>query len=260
MTILHSLIFGIVEGLTEFLPISSTFHLITVGRLLGLESNPFTSMFEVVIQGGAILSLLFIYTQTFLKNHTLTLKVLCSFIPTAIVGLILYKIIKGIFFNTNALMLAVFVGIGILFLLIEHRVTLGKLSLHKSLTSISWKEALLIGLAQSTAVIPGVSRSGSVILLMMYLGFRRDEAAKYTFLLSVPTILAASSLDLYQNRFIFVDNPANFTPLAVGFIASFIVAYLVVQWLLHYLGSHTLRLFAWYRFAIAIFILFILGV
>ncbi|KKU46776.1 MAG: Undecaprenyl-diphosphatase [Microgenomates group bacterium GW2011_GWA2_46_7] len=259
MIILHSLILGIVEGLTEFLPISSTFHLITAGRLLGLPNNSFTSMFEVVIQGGAILSLLFIYTKTFLANRELTLKVIFSFIPTALVGLILYKIIKGIFFSTHWLMLVVFVGMGILFLLVERLVTQGKLSLHKSLDSLSWKEAFLVGLAQSSAVMPGVSRSGSVISLMMYLGYRRDEAAKYTFLLSVPTILSASLLDLFQSRSLLVANPENFIPLLVGFVASFIVAYFVVKWLLHYLGTHTLALFAWYRFIVAALVLFILG-
>ncbi|MFH1244736.1 MAG: undecaprenyl-diphosphate phosphatase [bacterium] len=260
MIILHSLILGIVEGLTEFLPISSTFHLIIVGKLLGLQDNSFTSMFEVVIQGGAIMSLLFIYTKTFLANRQLSLKVIFSFIPTAIVGLILYRIIKGIFFSTDWLMLAVFVGMGILFLLVERLVTRGQLSLHKSLNSLSWTEALLVGLAQSSAVIPGISRSGSVISLMVFLGYRRDEAAKYTFLLSVPTILSASLLDLFQNKSLFVANPENFAPLLVGFVVSFIVAYFVVKWLLRYLGTHTLRLFAWYRFVVAILVLVILGI
>lgn len=260
MNIFHGVIFGIVEGLTEFLPISSTFHLITFSRLLGLTPTPFVKMFEVVIQGGAILSLMFIYTRTLLSNKTLLLRVITSFVPTAIVGAILYKIIKEVFFSTNWLMLVAFVGVGVLFLLLERLISSGKLVPSRSLFSLTQKEAILIGLAQATAVIPGVSRSGAVLLLMILLGYRRDEAAKYTFLLSVPTILAATCLDLFRNRLIFTNQPGDLMVLILGFASAFLVAYFVVTWLLQYLATHTLRIFAWYRFIVAGLILLILGI
>lgn len=258
MTILHSLLFGLIEGLTEFLPISSTFHLIALGNILGLAETPFLKMFEVFIQSGAILALLLMYARTLLLNRNLSLKVITSFIPTALIGFLLYKVIKDVFFSSHWLMLAVFVGVGILFLLIERLVVRGRLILHKSLSHISWKEALWIGLAQATAVIPGISRSGSVLLTMMSLGYKRDEAAKYTFLLSVPTILAASLFDLYRNRLIVMHISQDFIALAIGFLCAFVVAHLVLQWLLKYLANHTLVIFAWYRFIVAGFIIFTL--
>lgn len=258
MTILHSLILGIVEGITEFLPISSTFHLIATSRWLGLASNDFLSTFEIVIQGGAILALTSIYLRTFLTNHTLSLRVFLSFLPTSIVGFALYSIIKGYFFSATWLTWFIFILVGFLFLFTESWVSSGRLNLRLSLDSLTNIQALLIGLAQSLAVIPGVSRAGSVILVMMLLGYRRDEAARYTFLLSLPTILAASSLDLLRSRSLF-SQPNEFLLLAVGFVTSFVVAYFVVKWFLHYLGSHTLHLFAWYRFILAGIILVTLG-
>lgn len=258
MTILHSLILGIVEGLTEFLPISSTFHLIATSRWLSLANNDFLSTFEVVIQGGAILALLTIYLRTLLTNRTLSSRVLLSFLPTAVVGFVLYSFIKSYFFAATWLSWVIFVLVGLLFLLTESWVSSGRLNLRHSLESLTNAQALLIGLAQSLAVIPGVSRAGSVIVAMMFLGYRRDEAARYTFLLSLPTILAASSLDLLRSRSLFSQPNETFL-LALGFVTSFVVAYFVVKWFLHYLSSHTLRLFAWYRFILAGIILATLG-
>lgn len=258
MTILQSLILGIVEGITEFLPISSTFHLIATSRWLGLASNDFLSTFEIVIQGGAILALTSIYLRTFLTNHTLSLRVFLSFLPTSIVGFALYSIIKGYFFSATWLTWVVFVLVGLLFLLTEYLVSSRRLKLQLSLDALTLQQSLWIGVAQSLAVIPGVSRAGSVIVAMMFLGYRRDEAARYTFLLSLPTILAASSLDLLRSRSLFSQPNETFL-LAVGFVTSFVVAYFVVKWFLSYISSHSLRLFAWYRFILAGIILATLG-
>lgn len=252
MNILQSIILGIIEGLTEFLPVSSTFHLIVTSQLLSLTDSDFLKMFEVVIQGGAICALLFIYAKTLWLDRELSLKVGLSFIPTAIVGALLYKMIKGIFFGSNNLMLAAFVGVGLIFLIIERLVKQKKLVLTKSLANLSYAQALSIGLAQSLAVVPGVSRAGSVIVAMMGMGYKRDEAAKYTFLLSLPTILAAAALDLFKNRTLLTGLGNEKTVLAVGFVTAFIVAYLVVRWLLGYLKSHTLEIFAWYRLALGL--------
>jgi len=252
MNILQSLVLGIVEGLTEFLPISSTFHLIVSSKILGLPSTDFLKLFEVVIQSGAIFALVFIYTKTLLSDKKLFLNVIYSFIPTAIVGFGLHKIIKNIFFESNWLMLSVFIGIGILFIVIEKYA----LNLVKTCESLTPKQAILIGLAQACSVVPGVSRAGSVIVAMMFMGYKRDEAAKYTFLLSLPTIFAASALDLYQGRAILSNLTDGWILLGVGVVVALISAYLVVKWFTSYLSTHTLEIFGWYRLALAAILVF----
>ena len=247
MNILHSLILGLVEGLTEFLPISSTFHLIITSKILGLNSNEFLKLFEVVIQSGAIFALLFIYAKTLWNDRRLLLNVIYSFIPTAIVGFVLHKIIKTVFFESNWLMLTVFILMGFVFLLLEKYI--GKLD--KDCTKLSTRDAIIIGLAQATSVIPGVSRSGSIIVAMMMLGYKREEAAKYTFLLSLPTIFSATALDLIGSRSLLFSQVGGWELLLVGTLTSLVVGYLVVKWLTNYLATHTLRVFGWYRLSIA---------
>lgn len=255
MNILQSLILGIVEGLTEFLPISSTFHLIMASRLLGLVSSDFLKLFEVVIQSGAIIALLFLYTKTLLGDPKLIKNVLASFLPTAIVGYGLHRIIKTVFFEFDLLMLGVFIGMGILFLLLEKYFSPRPQLLSKQISALTLKQSLLIGLSQALSVVPGVSRAGSVIVAMMCLGYKRDEAAKYTFLLSLPTILGASALDLYQGRELLSGLSGSWLLVSVGFVTAFVVAYLVVKWFTQYLASHTLAIFGWYRLVVAAILL-----
>lgn len=253
MNILQSFILGIVEGLTEFLPISSTFHLIVSARFLNLISSDFLKLFEVVIQSGAIVALLFLYTKTLLSDKKLLFNVFFSFIPTALIGFLLHNIIKTIFFESNWLILLAFVGMGLVFLIIEKNPPV----LTKDCAGLTGKQAVLIGLAQACSVIPGVSRAGSVIVAMMLLGYKRDEAAKYTFLLSLPTIIAASALDLFQGRELLMIISDGWLLLGIGFVTALAVAYFVVKWLTTYLSTHTLEIFGWYRLALAgILILF----
>ncbi len=243
MNILQVLILGVVEGLTEFLPISSTFHLILTSRLLALESSNFLKLFEVVIQSGAVIALLFIYFQTLIRDRKLIVNIIYSFIPTAVVGFVLHKIIKDVFFESDWLMLSVFVGMGVIFLVLESRIT----NLVKKCQDVTTKDALLIGLAQATSVIPGVSRSGSIIVIMMLLGYKRTEAAKYTFLLSLPTIFSATMVDLIQNRELLFSTGNGWSLIILGTVVSLISGYIVVKWFISYLGTHTLRVFGWYR-------------
>ncbi len=259
MNILQSLILGVVEGLTEFLPISSTFHLIMASRLLQLPSSEFLKLFEVVIQSGAIIALLFIYTKTLLGSPKLILNVLASFVPTAIIGFGLHKIIKTVFFESDLLMFSVFIGVGILFIILEKYYGPRPQLLKKDISNITIKQAIVIGLAQACSVVPGVSRAGSVIIAMMCLGYKRDEAAKYTFLLSLPTIFGASALDLYQGRELLIGLSGSTTLIAIGFITAFIVAYGVVKWFTQYLSTHTLAIFGWYRLAVSALILIFMG-
>jgi undecaprenyl-diphosphatase len=255
MNYFHALVLGIVEGLTEFLPISSTFHLIMTSKILGLASTNFLKMFEVFIQSGAIFSLVFIYLKTLLSDKKLFLNVLYSFIPTATVGFVLHKIIKDVFFESNLLMLSMFVAVGLLFIFIEK----SNLKLSKNIESLTLKQSLLIGLAQAVSVIPGVSRAGSVIVAMMLMGYKRDEAAKYTFLLSLPTIFAASALDLYQGRELLSTLSGSYSLLFIGFFTSLFVAYFIVKWLIKYLSSHTLEIFGYYRLVVATILIIIMA-
>lgn len=257
MNIIHTIILSIVEGITEFLPVSSTFHLIFTSKLLGIPDSSFVQLFEVFIQGGAILSVVIIYFQTILKDLELSKKIVVSFFPTAIVGLVLYKMIKKVFFQSPYLMIGVFILFGIIFLITEYLVKHKKINLQKSTKTLTYKEAIIIGLIQSLAVIPGVSRAGAVIIAMMFLGYKRDESARYSFILAIPTILAASFYDLYKMRDVAFHNMNNIRVLSLGFVGAFVCSYFVVKWLLSYLQRNSLTVFGWYRVALGIIILII---
>jgi undecaprenyl-diphosphatase len=250
MNNLQAIILGIVEGLTEFLPVSSTFHLIFAGKVLGLASSDFLKLFEVFIQSGAIFALVFIYVKTLLTNKKLFLNVVYAFIPTALAGAVLYKVIKGIFFEADWLMIGVFILVGVVFIVLEKYQQKHQVVLTKSCDHLNLHDSLIIGTSQALSVVPGVSRAGSVIVAMMLLGYRREEAAKFTFLLSLPTIFAASALDLYQSREMLASMSGGWELLVIGSLVSLVVAYFVVKWFIAYLAQHTLEIFGWYRLII----------
>ena len=237
MDLFQAIVLGIVEGATEFLPISSTFHLIWTSKLLQIPVTDFLKLFEVAIQGGAILAVLVLY------GRKISAKVMISFVPTAIVGLVLYKVIKGIFFENMILQLTVFAGMGILFLIFEKIYK----KQNKKIENITYFQALMIGLIQALAVVPGVSRAGAVILGMMGMGVSREESAKYSFLLAVPTILAASVYDLWKMRSLLSGQIENVQLLIVGSIAAFVSALVIVKWFVGFLQKNTLKTFGWYR-------------
>lgn len=247
MTIFSSIILGVIEGMTEFLPISSTFHLIFVAKILNLPSSSFIKLFEVAIQSGSILALLILYFNNLKKDCLLLKKIFLSFLPTAAIGLIFYKIIKNVFFSSESLMVWVFIGVGFLFFFIEFLVKNNKIKLHKSLPSLSYLEAFLIGLIQSLAIIPGVSRAGIVMVGMMFLGFKRTEAAFYSFFLAIPTIFAASIFDLYKSKEVVFASNGNLFLLAIGFISAFFSAYFTLRWFIAFLTKNSLVWFGVYR-------------
>ena len=253
MNILQTVILGIVEGITEFLPVSSTFHLIWTSKILGIQQTPFLKLFEVAIQSGAILAVIASFAKTALRNPSLIKKVLVAFVPTAIVGFFLFNIIKNIFLENASLQITMFILVGVAFILFER---FSKLSLTPSITSITYTEAFLVGIAQSLAVIPGVSRAGAVLLALMALAIKRKDAAEFSFLLAVPTIFAASVLDIAASHPA-ITNQQEGIVLAVGFLIACITALLVVQWLLKYLERHTLSAFGWYRLALGVLLLFL---
>lgn len=249
MNLLQALIFGIVEGITEFLPISSTGHLMLTAQLLGLSQTEFLKTFEIVIQFGAILSVVVLYWKTLLVNFEALKRVILAFLPTAALGLLFYKIIKQYLMKSNQVVLwSMFIG-GICLIVFE--------ILHKEkddavddISNIPYRSALMIGLFQSIAMIPGVSRSAATIVGGLILGLRRKTIVEFSFLLAVPTMLAATALDLMKNASQFSMAQINF--LSIGFIVSFIFALLSVKFLLNYIKHHTFISFGIYRIILAV--------
>ncbi len=257
MNIVHSAILGVIEGLTEFLPISSTAHLIIAAKLLRLPQTDFMKFFEVFIQSGAILAVVLLYFQYILKHKTLIKQITLSFIPTAVIGFFLYKIIKNVFFSSSMLIIDAIFIVGLLFIILEYFISKKKIILKHSLSSLTPLQAILTGFVQALAVIPGVSRSGIVMFYLMSQGYKRDEAATYSFLLAVPTILAASTYDLLKMRSLIGSSVQYLPLLIVGFVTSFMVAYAVMKWFIGYLKQNSLVSFGIYRIALAIILLFV---
>jgi len=244
-----ALILGIVEGFSEFLPISSTSHLILAGKLLGLAESDFVKSFDIAIQLGAILSVVVLYWRELLVNWETIKKVAVAFLPTGVIGFVLYKIIKNILLGSTAVVLwSLLIG-GIILIVFEmlHR---EKDDATKSLSEITYMQSFLIGVFQSLAVIPGVSRSAATIVGGLILGMKRTIIVEFSFLLAVPTMLAATVYDLYKNGAIFSVLQLNY--LAVGFLTSFIVALASIKFLIRFVQNHTFILFGIYRIALVL--------
>lgn len=254
MTILEAVILGIVEGVTEFLPISSTFHLIWTSRLFGIEQTPFQTLFEVAIQSGAILAVLIPFIRAIKQDTSLLLKVIVAFIPTGIIGVLLYPLIKDVFFGNSRLQLYLFVIIGILFILFEY---LRKQPYTRTIAHITYSEAFIVGIAQSLAIIPGVSRAGAVMLALMALSYKREDAARFSFFIAIPTIMSASVFDLVVSQHV-VQSPENWITLAIGFFVAFGTSLVIVHWFIKYLSHHTISIFGWYRIILAASIILLL--
>jgi len=252
MDLLNTIVLGIVEGVTEFLPISSTAHLIITSKFLNIPQTDFQKLFEVFIQSGAILSVVFLYFWDLKGNFKILKSLFFSFLPTAVVGFFLYKIIKNIFFESSLLTNFSLFFVGVLFIIIEILVRKKKIILKKKIEEMDVFQSLIIGLGQSLAVVPGVSRAGAVILSMIILGYRRDESAKYSFLLSMPTIFMASFYDLYKSKDILLTNLNQVGILLIGFFISFIFALISVKWLIGFLKKNSLIVFGIYRILLAI--------
>ncbi|HLC94378.1 MAG TPA: undecaprenyl-diphosphate phosphatase [Patescibacteria group bacterium] len=252
MTIIQSIVLGAVEGITEFLPISSTAHLILTANFLFLPSSEFVKFFEVFIQAGAIAAVVVLYISYISSRYRLIKNLFFSFIPTAIVGFLLYKTIKNVFFDSFSL-IAVSIGVvGVVFLLVELSIKKRVLSLTRSLHTLSYPEAIVIGLAQAITVVPGVSRAGMVIIAMIFMRFKRSEAAIYSFLLAVPTIFAASLFDLIKTDKTVIFDTRNMLLTAIGFVTSFITALLVIRWFVRFLQNRSLVVFGLYRLILSV--------
>ncbi len=252
MNLINAFVLGIVEGVTEFLPISSTAHLIISSKLLNIPQTEFQKFFEVFIQSGAILAVIFIYWKIIIKNKNLLINIILSFIPTAIVGLLLHKVIKNIFFESFTLIGASLFIVGLFFIIYEYLLKKKVVNTDKKIIQMTILQALLISVGQSLAVVPGVSRAGAVILTMMILGFNREESALYSFVLAVPTLLAASLFDFIKTnpQLIFEDGNPMF--LMVGLFTSFVSALLAIKWFIKFLQKNSLSYFGIYRILLAL--------
>jgi undecaprenyl-diphosphatase len=258
MNMFDATILGIIEGLSEFLPISSTAHLILGAKMLHLEQSDFVKSFEIIIQLGAILSVVTLYFKSFFNINNLQ-KVIIGFIPTAVFGLLVYKRIKASLGDLSVVLWALFIG-GIILIAFEYWNSKRKSSkeLKMSIDQMSIKDCVSVGLFQCVAFIPGVSRSAATIIGGMSLGISRQTIAEYSFLLAVPTMAAASGLDVIKNREV-IMNGGNFTLLAVGFLISFLVGLVAIKTFVSYLKKHDFKIFGYYRIIVAIlFYLFII--
>jgi len=248
VSVLQTLILSIVEGITEFLPISSTGHLILVSELLSISQTEFVKSFEIIIQLGAIMAIVVLYFNKLIENKKIYPKILAAFLPSAIIGFILYKFIKQ-YGDSRIVLVSLFIG-GILLIILEK--ILAKIKIKNDLTieELDLKSCLLVGLSQAISMIPGVSRAAATIIGGMSVGLSRSNAVEFSFLLAVPTMAAATGLDLIKSYQYF--SAQDIKLLILGFIVSFTSAKIAVEWLIKFMKNHSLAAFGVYRIILAI--------
>ena len=248
MDLWSAIILGIVEGATEFLPVSSTGHLILTSKLLGMKATDFLKSFEIIIQLGAILSVVVLYWKSLLFNKEILKRVLLAFVPTGVLGLIFYRLIKKFLGNDQIVIWSLLLG-GV-FLIVFELLHKEKDDAADELGQLPYGKVLLIGLFQSIAMIPGVSRSAATIVGGLILGLKRRTIVEFSFLLAIPTMLAATGMDLVKNAHVFSVDQIGF--LAAGFITSFIVAMASVKFLIHFIQRNNFIPFGVYRIVLVL--------
>jgi undecaprenyl-diphosphatase len=258
---LIAVILGIVEGLTEFLPISSTGHLILAGDLLGFHDEK-AKVFEIAIQTGAMLAIVWEYRRRFLGvavgafsdpvAQRFIINLIVAFIPAAVLGLAFGSLIKQHLFSAVPVAMAFIVG-GVIILWVERRGQTARVDRVIDVDDMTWRDALKVGIAQTFALIPGTSRSGATIIGGMLFGLSRKVATEFSFFLAVPTLVAAGAYSLLKHRALLSSADIGF--FAVGFVTSFISAFVCVRWLLRYIATHDFTVFAWYRIVFGLVVL-----
>jgi undecaprenyl-diphosphatase len=247
--LVNALILGVVEGITEFLPISSTGHLILAAELLGATDERW-KVFNIVIQTGAMLAVVWEYRARFFRvDVALYRNLIVAFIPAAVLGLAFSKYIKSYLFHAVPVALAFIVG-GIIILLVERRSFTPRVEDARAMT---WLDALKVGIAQCFALIPGTSRSGATIIGGMLFGLSRKAATEFSFFLAVPTLVAAGAYDLFKNRALL--SPHDAPIFGVGVVVAFVSAFIVIRWLIRYVATHDFKPFAWYRIVFGLVVL-----
>jgi undecaprenyl-diphosphatase len=251
-SLLTIILLGIVEGITEFIPVSSTGHLILAGALLGYNDDQW-KVFNVVIQLGAILAVVVLYWRTFLAvilglfrrdpgSWRFARNIAVAFLPSAVVGLILHKQIEALLGSPMTVAVALIVG-GIAILVIERRAPEGE---ERGIADLPLKQCLAIGLVQCLSMVPGVSRSGATILGARAMGVQRRTAAEFSFFLAIPTMLGASAVELISNH---DDLGVGMGAIAIGFVVAFVVALGVIRWFVGLVSRRGFAPFGWYRIA-----------
>ena len=262
LLLLKALILGVVEGLTEFLPISSTGHLIIASQLLDFHDEK-GKVFELAIQTGAMLAVVWEYRARF--AHALTglgsdpaarrfvMNLAVAFMPAALLGLAFGSYIKAHLFHAVPVAIAFIVG-GFIILWVERR---PRVPVVESVDDMTWVDALKVGLAQSFALIPGTSRSGATIIGGMLFGLSRRAATEFSFFLAVPTLVLAGAYDLYKHRALL--SAADVPVFSVGLVVSFVSAFVCVRWLIRFIATHDFTIFAWYRIVFGVLLLIVLS-
>lgn len=254
MGLFESFLLGAIEGFTEFLPISSTGHLILATELLGISSTEAVRSFHIFVQLGAILAVVVLFWRKFLDRNVV-LRLIVGFIPTGILGFIFYPLVKGYLLgNSMVVVAALFLG-GVALIVFE-RFYKEPEEAQTDLAKLPFKTAAIVGLFQSLAMIPGVSRSAATIVGGLLLGMKRTAIVEFSFLLAVPTMIAATGYDLYKTAAVFGE--ADIASLAVGFVTSFVVALLSMRLLLSFVRKHTFVPFGIYRIIIAVLFVLII--
>jgi undecaprenyl-diphosphatase len=257
--LLKAAVMGVVEGLTEFLPISSTGHLILAGALLGFDDDK-AKVFDIAIQTGAILAVIIVYWQKISSTvralprsvdaQRFALNVFIAFVPAVILGLMFGKAIKANLFTPEVVATTFIIG-GFIILWAERRqasaVRIGEVE------DMRWQDALKVGLVQCMAMIPGTSRSGATIIGGMLLGLSRKAATDFSFYLAIPTLIGAGAYSLYKDRALL--SVADAPMFAVGLLFSFLSAWVCVRWLLKFISTHSFEVFAWYRIVFGLVVL-----
>ncbi|SFV52042.1 Undecaprenyl-diphosphatase [hydrothermal vent metagenome] len=252
MTLYDSIILGVIEGFTEFLPISSTGHLIVASKFLGIEQTSVTKAYEVIIQFAAILAVFFNYREKFTLKHTqLWIKVFIAFLPIAIVGFLFTKQIKALF--SVEIVAVMFIIGGIIFLVVEKWFIKEDAKSVQDVEDVTIKQSIWIGIAQIFALIPGTSRAGSTIIGALLVGLSRKASAEFSFLLAFPVMSAVTAHDLLKHYHEF--SSANLEALGVGFITAFVVAYLTIKLFLAFLERFTFVAFGIYRIIFGVLLL-----
>lgn len=250
MTLIESILLGLLEGITEFLPISSTGHLILLGNAMGIADDEFSKTFTITIQLGAILAIVMLYAERLLNAPRLIGKIAVAFIPTAVIGLTLYSFIKGYLLG-NIVIVAWALAIGGVVMIVFELLRGKQLSsAHESIENLPYWKAVVIGFAQSLAMIPGVSRSGATIIGGMLLGMSREAIVEFSFLLAIPTMLAATAYDLFKTYEQLSWDHSGL--LLSGFVSAFIAAYVTAPALLRFIKRHSFIPFGIYRILLAL--------
>jgi len=255
MEIYQAIIIAIIEGITEFLPVSSTGHMILASSIMNIQDADFVKTFEISIQLGAILAIVMLYAKRFLHGITIYLKLSTAFLPTAVIGFLAYDFIKAYLFNSTVVAVSLILG-GIVLIFIDKKVALQQ-SKTDSLENISYKHSFFIGLIQCFSMIPGVSRAAATIIGGVFNGLDKKQAMEFSFLLAVPTMFAATGYDLLKTSIDFSQQ--EIILLVIGMTVAFFTAWLAVKIFLKIVENFGFKYFGYYRIIIGILFLLLIN-